>query len=185
MGHIPSFVHQLWRMSHIYIYNIYSAELRTEQSVENAFVVAASEERRTEEALAHILHRLIIQAYRKGWRLSLATTAIFSTMWKSKTSRNLHQLLENPPILKKESQNKLLLSLRDRTSSITQDYICYTVSNGQWKIARHLGLCAAVQHLIGSGELVSMLNCFGLCTSHASVNELQTAVCHSNGFCRQ
>ena len=43
------------------------------------------------------------------------------------------------------SEKKKVSERKDRAS------ICYTVSNGQWKIARHLGLGTAVQHLTGSG----------------------------------
>ena len=78
------------------------------------------------------------------------------------------------------SGKKKVSERKDITSSIAQDYICYSVSNGQWKIARHLGLGTAVQYLtreVGT-KLVSMLNCFGLCTSHARVHKLEITVCH-------
>ena len=47
-------------------------------------------------------------------------------------------------------------------------------------MAKHLALRTAVRHLTESAELVSMLNHFGHCISHASVLELETAVYHNN-----
>ena len=47
-------------------------------------------------------------------------------------------------------------------------------------MARHLALGTAVRHLTESAELVSMLNHLGHCISHASILELETAVCHNN-----
>ena len=47
-------------------------------------------------------------------------------------------------------------------------------------MAKHLALRTAVRHLTESAELVSMLNHFGHCISHASILELETAVCHNN-----
>ena len=47
-------------------------------------------------------------------------------------------------------------------------------------MARHLALGTAVRHLTESAELVSMLNHFGHCISHASIFELETAVYHNN-----
>ena len=75
---------------------------------------------------------------------------------------------------KKKSQNGKRIA-----SSITLD-ICYSVSNGQWKMARYLALGTAVRHLTGRAQLVSVLNQFGHCISHASVLELETAVYHNN-----
>ena len=47
-------------------------------------------------------------------------------------------------------------------------------------MAEHLAFGTAVRHLTESAELASMLNHFGHCISHASIVELETAVCHNN-----
>ena len=75
---------------------------------------------------------------------------------------------------KKVSEQKAKIA-----STSTQD-ICYSVSNGQWKMAKHLTLGTAVRHLTESAELVSMLNHFGHCISHASILGMETAVYHNN-----
>ena len=47
-------------------------------------------------------------------------------------------------------------------------------------MAKHLALGSAVKRLTETTELVSMLNHFGHCIWHASILELETAVCHNN-----
>ena len=108
--------------------------------------------------------------------MSVATTDIFSAVLKSKTYRNPHQLHENPPGWKK----KKVSERKERIVSTSTQDICYSVSNGQWKMAKHLALGSAVKRLTETTELVSMLNHFGHCIWHASILELETAVCHNN-----
>ena len=120
---------------------------------------SSSEERRTEEA-AHILWSLITQAYREAveypwlplpflYCVKKQDLKSSSTSWKSS-------------YLEKKSQNEtreFILSLMT---------ICYSVSNGQWKIARHLGLGrpTAVQHLTGSEELFACVFNHSECEVH-------------------
>ncbi|KAL8588989.1 hypothetical protein ACOMHN_065771 [Nucella lapillus] len=63
-------------------------------------------------------------------------------------------------------------------SSIAQD-MCYAVTNGTWKMPKHVLLGTAIRHLTGSAEMISITNHFGHCISHSSVLELETDVCNS------
>ncbi|KAL8580465.1 hypothetical protein ACOMHN_001234 [Nucella lapillus] len=64
------------------------------------------------------------------------------------------------------------------SSSIAQD-MCYAVTNGTWKMPKHVLLGTAIRHLTGSAEMISITNHFGHCISHSSVLELETDVCNS------
>ena len=159
---------------------VYSANLHTGQAIESAFVAAASEERRTKEA-AYVLHFSLYYIWSHdhtsisgSWGMSVATTDIFSAVWKSKTSRNPHQLHENPPGWRKES-------LRTKRENCFFYHSGYLLLCFKWSVEGGQASCpwysCPTPH--GKWELVSMLNHFGHCISHTRVHELETAVCHN------
>ena len=60
-------------------------------------------------------------------------------------------------------------------SSIGQD-ICRVVTNGEWKLPKHIILCMTVRHLYRSKQLTTLLNRLGHCESHAFSAELETSI---------
>ena len=60
-------------------------------------------------------------------------------------------------------------------SSIGQD-ICRVVTNGEWKLPKHILLCMTVRHLYRSKQLTTLLNRLGHCESHAFSAELETSI---------
>ena len=89
--------------------------------------------------------RMTIQAYQEAEECPWPPPTSFLQSEKAKPQEILINFMK---ILlageKKVSERKERIA-----SSITQD-ICYSVSNGQWKVARHLALGTAVRHLTGS-----------------------------------
>ena len=67
----------------------------------------------------------------------------------------------------------------DRTErvifSIGQD-ICRAVTNGEWKLPKHILLCMTLRHLYRSRQLVTLLNRLGHCENYLFSVELETAV---------
>ena len=62
--------------------------------------------------------------------------------------------------------------------SIGQD-LCRAVTNGQWKLSKHMLLCTTVRHLYRSKQLTTILNKLGHCESYNFGLELETAICNA------
>ena len=60
-------------------------------------------------------------------------------------------------------------------SSIGQD-ICHAVSEGQWKLPKHILLCLTVRHLFRSKQLTMILNRLGHSETYSFGLELETAL---------
>lgn len=60
-------------------------------------------------------------------------------------------------------------------SSIDQD-ICRAVTNGKWKMPKHILLCMALRQMYRSKQLTTLLNRLGHCESHSLSLELETAI---------
>ena len=59
--------------------------------------------------------------------------------------------------------------------SIGQD-ICRGVTNGQWKLSKHMLLCTTIRHLYRSRQLTTILNRLGHCESYDFGLELETSI---------
>ena len=59
--------------------------------------------------------------------------------------------------------------------SIGQD-LCRAVTNGEWKLPKHVLLCATVRHLYRSRQLTTILQRLGHCESYDFGLELETAL---------
>lgn len=59
--------------------------------------------------------------------------------------------------------------------SIGED-LCRAVTNGQWKLSKHMFLCTTVRHLYRSKQLTMILNRLGHCESYDFGLELETAM---------
>ena len=143
--------------------------------MEAAFELAASDEKRVEEA-AMVLRRHIIESNRASGNIPFPP----KSSWLLSEDREPPDLLQNflsSLVLGKSCQN---LSERSKrfVSSFPQD-ICYAATNGQWLMPKHVMLAMTVHHLTGSAELITILNRFGHCQSYSRTLELETATCKS------
>ena len=62
--------------------------------------------------------------------------------------------------------------------SLAED-LCYTATNGEWIMPKHLTLPMTVRHLTGNAEVVIILNRYGHGQSYSRTLELETAMCNS------
>lgn len=63
--------------------------------------------------------------------------------------------------------------------SIGQD-ICRAATEGQWKLPKHILICATIRHLYRGKQLATILNRLGHCESYHFGLELETALVSSN-----
>ena len=69
-----------------------------------------------------------------------------------------------------DDQNKI------RTiNSIGQD-ICRAVTNGRWKLPKHISLAMALYHMFRNKELLILMSRFGYCENYSFIMELLTAM---------
>ena len=66
--------------------------------------------------------------------------------------------------------------------SIGQD-ICRAVTNGEWKLPKHILLSTTVRHLYRSRKLTTILNRLGHCESYDFTLELETAMVQAIDEC--
>ncbi len=59
--------------------------------------------------------------------------------------------------------------------SIGQD-ICRAVTNGEWKLPKHILLCATLRHLFRSTQLITLMNRLGHCENNSYASELESAI---------
>lgn len=151
---------------------IYSDTLPMGQAVEMAFEVAASEERFLEEA-AMILRRRLIDAKKNA-----AASPWPPTATQCQDNKPPSFLLTFLSFLLCGKQNKCISAKSERIiQSYAQD-ICYAISQGEWKMAKHVLLGMTLRHMTGSAQLITLLNRLGHCQSYSQVMELETAVCN-------
>ena len=62
--------------------------------------------------------------------------------------------------------------------SIGQD-LCRAVTNGHWKLPKHILLCMTLRHLFRSAELTNLFNRFGHCENYSFSLELETALANA------
>ena len=99
--------------------------------------------------------------------------------------------VENCDITLPEDLEKLLLflitgkqaatvSLKNSrlVESIGQD-LCRAVTNGHWKLPKHILLCMTLRHLFRSAELTNLFNRFGHCENYSFSLELETALANA------
>ena len=75
------------------------------------------------------------------------------------------------------SESKSITEKKQRIAFSAAQDISYAVTNGCWKMPKHVVLGTAIHHLIGSAEVISILNHFGHCILYCSVLELETTIC--------
>ena len=62
--------------------------------------------------------------------------------------------------------------------SIGQD-ICRAITNGGWKLPKHILLCTTIRHLFRSNQLITILNRLGHCENNTFAAEMESALATS------
>ena len=62
--------------------------------------------------------------------------------------------------------------------SIGQD-LCRSVTNGAWKLPKHILLCVSLRHLFRNSNVVTILNRLGHCENNSFYAELEEAILQS------
>lgn len=154
---------------------VFGSDIKKGQSVEVAFELACSDEKRLEEA-AMILRRHIDFSKRISGDMPWPP----SQSWLLSNERQ-------PPVILKEFlsfviSSKSLQNASEKTfrqvNSIAQD-ICYTATHGEWVMPKHILLPMSVRHLTGSAEVITILNRFGHGQSYTKTLEIETAMCNT------
>lgn len=152
---------------------IYSDTLPIGQTLE-AFEVAASEEKFLEEA-AIILRRRLLDAKKSAYVTPWPPTATQLLSPENKPPAFLQDFLSH--LIGGKQHEKISGKFQRIVDSCAQD-ICYAITKGEWKMAKHVLLGMTLRHMTGSAELITLLNRLGHCQSYSQVMELDTALCN-------
>lgn len=153
---------------------VYSSWIQPGQAVEAAFEAASSEMRRIQEA-AIILRRHVQQTYENSPTMPWPPSAEFLASDETKAPNLLCEFLSY--VTSGKPLNVANDKVKRTVNSYAQD-LCYSITNGKWKMSKHLSLGMTIRHLTGSAELVTLLNRYGHCVSYSHLLELETAMCN-------
>lgn len=154
---------------------VYSNDIETGSAVEFAFELAASEEKRLEEA-ATILRRHIKDAFQDAEEMPWPPSAQYLSSESQKLPHSLNHFLSY--LISGKAEDHLSDKAELLVNSYSQD-MCFAVTNGQWKMQKHMLLGMTIRHITGSAQIITLVNRFGHCQSHTQVLELETAMCNS------
>ena len=154
---------------------VYTSAIHKGQSIEVAFELACSDEKRLEEA-AMILRRHIENSKQLSGDMPWPP----SSCWLLSNERQPPFLLEEflSFVISGKSQKNISRKSSRQIHSVAQD-ICYVATNGEWVMPKHILLPMTVRHLTGSAELVTILNRFGHGQSYTRTLEVETAMCNT------
>ena len=150
---------------------VYAADIEGE-AVEVAFELAASDERRLTESAMIIrrhIHECRLESEPMPWPPSAA--------WLLSGERRPPEILLTfliSVITGKPTKHASSRSQR-YALSLAED-LCYTATNGEWIMPKHLTLPMTVIHLTGNAEVVTILNRYGHGQSYSRTLELETAM---------
>lgn len=154
---------------------VYSNDILTGEAVECAFIAAASEEKRLEEA-ALMLRRCVKDAFLESDDMPWPPSASFLQSEEISPPGILKHFLAY--LVSGKSIEQAFAMSETFINSCSQD-ICYAITQGQWKMPKHVLLGMTLRHLTGSAEIVTIINHFGHCQSYSQILELETAMCNS------
>ncbi|KAL5013682.1 hypothetical protein ScPMuIL_007952 [Solemya velum] len=151
---------------------IYSSSIMLEKAVQSAFMLG---NRDTVSDVAETLRNVILNAFENSSALR----------WPS----HAEHIGKTDDILPTELCNflKYMFSWKVKYTStqtnrlvsfIGQD-ICRAVTNGEWKMPKHILVCMTLRHLYRSKQLTTLLNRLGHCESHSLSVKLETAIATS------
>jgi hypothetical protein len=148
---------------------VYSLDMKLETAVLNSFVLGA---RDTLSETAKLLRQSVMDAFENAGELKWPPTA--------DQLDNLDEILPTPltsflQYVISGNVNQTSTQTNRIVKSIGQD-ICRAVTNGEWKLPKHIAICMALRHLYRSKQLTTIINRFGHCESYSFSLELETAL---------
>ena len=149
-------------------YLMYSTSITVADAVALSYKLASMD--KTQD-VALLLRSLIRHAFNDTKPLPWPPTAedmnIKSNDLPEELIKFLNVILGGKPQVSCAKTNRIILS-------IGQD-ICRSVTDGEWKLPKHILLCTTIRHLYSSKQLTSILNRLGHCESYDFGRELETA----------
>ena len=155
---------------------MYAADIEGE-AVEAAFELAASDERRLTESAMIIrrhIHECRLESEPMPWPPSAAWLLSGERRPPEILLTFLISIITGKPIKHASASSRS----QRYALSIAED-LCYTATNGDWVMPKHLTLPMTVRHLTGNAEVVTILNRYGHGQSYSRTLELETAMCNS------
>ena len=148
---------------------LYNTKITVGDAISEAYSLATTDSIRE---VALLLRGIIMKSFRESKELSWPPSAneleITSEVIPNQLRKFLSIAMDKQIISTSDHANRLILS-------VGQD-ICRAVTNGEWKLPKHILLCMTLRHLYRSKLLLTLLNRFGHCESNSFAMELESAV---------
>ena len=149
-------------------YLVYNANITVSDTVSQAYKLASTN---NTKYVALLLHGLIRSAFMETNALPWPSTAedlnIKSDLLPGNLQNFLNVVMAGKPEVTYERINRLVLS-------IGQDFF-RSVTDGEWKLPKHILLCTTISHLYRSKQLTNILFRLGHCESYDLGLEFETA----------
>lgn len=150
-------------------YIVYSSDLSVDETISLTYKLANADEIKD---TAHHLHGTIIKAYKESKNIPWPPTADDLDVNSNPIPEPLKLFLK---LLLTGKNHPLTSEKTDRLiNSIGQD-ICRAATNDEWKLTKHILLCASIRHLYRSKQLTNILFRLGHCESYEFSLDLEYA----------
>ncbi|KAL7407118.1 hypothetical protein ABVT39_003386 [Epinephelus coioides] len=151
---------------------VYNSSLQVEEALSHAYTFGSRDKFKD---VALLLRGVIQQAFSKSKSLPWPPTADDPEInSEGVLPPGLTKFL-NIVISGEESVGEMCVKTHLLVLSIVQD-LCRAVTNGEWKLPKHILLCCTVRHLYHSRQLTTILNRLGHSESYDFGLELETAM---------
>ena len=148
---------------------MYEKSIGVETAVSNAYELGSKD---NVKDVAEFLRDVIWKAYKNAddlpWPPKSDDLDLSSESLPAPLQRFMRIMLTGQDKTPSERAERIL-------SSIGQD-LCRAVTNGQWKLSKHVLLCVSLRHLFRSAQLVTILNRLGHCENTSFYSELEHAM---------
>ena len=143
--------------------------MSVDEPVKESYLLASKDSIRD---VALLLRGMIQKAFSESkelpWPPPASTLEVTDDVIPSPMKRFLSLVISGIPTVTSDRTERIIFS-------IGQD-ICRAVTNGEWKLPKHILLCMTLRHLYRSKQLVTLLNRLGHCDNYLFSVELETAV---------
>ena len=150
-------------------YLVYSSSISVDEAVTAAYQLASKD---AIKDVALLLRGIIQRAFKESedlsWPPSMSSLEVTDEVIPAALKRFLSLVISAVPTAASDRTERVIFS-------IGQD-ICRAVTNGEWKLPKHILLCMTLRHLYRSRQLVTLLNRLGHCENYLFSVELETAV---------
>ena len=150
-------------------YLVYSSEITIGEAISEAYRLASKD---SVKDVALLLRGIILRAFKETkelpWPPQPSFLEVKDDVLPPTLKMFINLVISGQPTSSSGRAERLMLS-------IGQD-LCRAVSNGEWKLPKHILLCMTLRHLYRSKQLVTILNRLGHCESYMFSLELETAV---------